>query len=486
MGEDGKVLGAQLDASSELSGTTEAENRENVGTESNQYDAKDESRGNSSVDGRIESNQENREQGLLEGFFKGLVRQQNQPPAKTSQGLQAQNPNKLDDQKTKPHNEIKEPSSSSGGGGTVKVQPVNNITTINSNNDGKATALNQIKLTSVNNSNQAKKGYGAEPVVSFMSLSSQINPSMREQNYSRATLPTDPLLTINDPSRLALNSNSYSDRLISYSLMFGLPLLGLIMITILFWIIVKFFRDLFNRKSKKDNKSSGVGFNPDNKKHHSPIGFISNGKVMEGVKIISRGNEDKKRNFGLPRQSESNSIENFNEQKITPTKTKKVERGSSDGTKKRRKPKLDYFGRLKYKLSYDFTQSILSVHVIQAEQLPGLDFSGLSDPYVKVFLMPDKRKCEKTRVHKSNLNPIFEETFQFHVPFPELTSKTLVMAVYDHDRFSKHDEIGQVSIPIGRVDLTQTKEEWADLKRITDADSGQVSIYRTGAPSPSM
>lgn len=480
MGDDGKVSGARLDASSELSGTTESENKESVGTESNRNNAKGEPKGNPIVDEKIERKQE---QGSLGGFFKSLVRKQNQQ-TETSQASQVQVSKKLDDQEKDLKNESKETSSSSSDGGIVNEPPANDSTAISGDNENIATGSNQIKSTSVKNSNQAKEGY-AEPVSSFMSLSSQMNPSMREHIYSRATLPTDPLLAINDPSRLALNSDSYSDRLISYSLMFGLPLLGLIMITILFWIIVKFLRDFFNRKSKKDNKSSGVGFNPDNKKHHSPIGFISNGKVMEGVKIISRGIEDKKHNFGLSRQSESNSIENFNEQKITPTKTKKVE-GSNDGVKKRRKSKLDYFGRLKYQLSYDFTQSILSVHIIQAEQLPGLDFNGLSDPYVKVFLMPDKRKCDKTRVHKSNLNPIFQETFQFHVPFPELTSKTLVMAVYDYDRFSKHDEIGQVSIPIGRVDLTQTKEEWADLKRITDADSGQVSVYRTDASSLSV
>jgi len=49
------------------------------------------------------------------------------------------------------------------------------------------------------------------------------------------------------------------------------------------------------------------------------------------------------------------------------------------------------------------------------------------------------------------------------VPFAEVASKTLVFAVYDFDRFSKHDQIGQVQVPLNSVDLGKTLEEWKDL-----------------------
>lgn len=132
------------------------------------------------------------------------------------------------------------------------------------------------------------------------------------------------------------------------------------------------------------------------------------------------------------------------------------------------------FGKLNYSVSYDFNQSVLSVNVIQARNLPGMDLSGLSDPYVKVFLLPDTQKCEKTRVHKKSLNPVFNETFHFSVTYGELTSKTLVLAVYDFDRFSRHDEIGQLSVPMSSLDLALTNELWGDLERITNENSGQL------------
>lgn len=42
---------------------------------------------------------------------------------------------------------------------------------------------------------------------------------------------------------------------------------------------------------------------------------------------------------------------------------------------------------------------------------------GTSDPYVKVYLLPDKKKKFETKVHRKTLNPIFNETFTFKVIF---------------------------------------------------------------------
>ena len=57
----------------------------------------------------------------------------------------------------------------------------------------------------------------------------------------------------------------------------------------------------------------------------------------------------------------------------------------------------------------------LSVSVIEAIDLPGMDMSGTSDPYVKVYLLPEKKPKFETRVHRKTLNPIFNETFVFKV-----------------------------------------------------------------------
>jgi len=128
-------------------------------------------------------------------------------------------------------------------------------------------------------------------------------------------------------------------------------------------------------------------------------------------------------------------------------------------------------GRLQYKIDYDFNTNNLSVTVIQAEELPALDMGGTSDPYVKVYLLPDKKKKFETKVHRKTLNPVFNETFTFKVPYAEITAKTLVFAIFDFDRFSKHDQIGEVKIPLNTVDLAQTIEEWRDLTSVEESSS---------------
>ncbi|GMS84756.1 hypothetical protein PENTCL1PPCAC_6931 [Pristionchus entomophagus] len=133
-------------------------------------------------------------------------------------------------------------------------------------------------------------------------------------------------------------------------------------------------------------------------------------------------------------------------------------------------------GRIQYKLDYDFQANQLSITVIQAEELPGMDMSGTSDPYVKVYLLPEKKKKFETKVHRKTLNPVFNETFIFKVPFNEITSKTLVFAVYDFDRFSKHDQIGQVLIPLGKIDLGKVIEEWKDIAPPPDDKEAEKAL----------
>lgn len=53
--------------------------------------------------------------------------------------------------------------------------------------------------------------------------------------------------------------------------------------------------------------------------------------------------------------------------------------------------------------------------ILQAADLLSMDSGGTSDPYVKVFVLPDKKKKFDTKVHKKTLNPVFNETFSFKV-----------------------------------------------------------------------
>lgn len=53
--------------------------------------------------------------------------------------------------------------------------------------------------------------------------------------------------------------------------------------------------------------------------------------------------------------------------------------------------------------------------------------SGTSDPYVKLYLLPEKKKKVETKVHRKTLNPVFNETFIFKVIYYE---KYLIFLFY--------------------------------------------------------
>uniref|UniRef100_A0A3B5MUJ7 Synaptotagmin n=1 Tax=Xiphophorus couchianus TaxID=32473 RepID=A0A3B5MUJ7_9TELE len=138
-------------------------------------------------------------------------------------------------------------------------------------------------------------------------------------------------------------------------------------------------------------------------------------------------------------------------------------------------PKEDEkLGRLHFTLDYNFTENSLVVGLLEASELPAMDVGGSSDPYVKLYLLPDKKKKFETKVHRKTLEPNFNETFTFKVPYTDLGGKTLVMTVYDFDRFSKHDAIGAIKIPMRGIDFSQSLQEWRDLQKAEKEESERL------------
>ena len=54
-----------------------------------------------------------------------------------------------------------------------------------------------------------------------------------------------------------------------------------------------------------------------------------------------------------------------------------------------------------------------------------------------------------------------------------MAGKTLCFSIYDFDRFSKHDQIGQVQIPFNTIDLGTVIEDWRDVQA-PDSDDAKV------------
>ena len=65
--------------------------------------------------------------------------------------------------------------------------------------------------------------------------------------------------------------------------------------------------------------------------------------------------------------------------------------------------------------------------------------------------------------------------------------RVLYLQVLDYDRFSRNDPIGEVSIPLNKVDLTQMQTFWKDLKPCSDGSVRpylQVPGWAANRPGP--
>ena len=61
------------------------------------------------------------------------------------------------------------------------------------------------------------------------------------------------------------------------------------------------------------------------------------------------------------------------------------------------------------------TKGIKLAFLVQACDLPAMDIGGVSDPYVKVYLIPETKGQKKfeTKVHRKTLNPFFNQVIVY-------------------------------------------------------------------------
>ncbi|XP_029419351.1 extended synaptotagmin-2 isoform X2 [Nannospalax galili] len=90
-----------------------------------------------------------------------------------------------------------------------------------------------------------------------------------------------------------------------------------------------------------------------------------------------------------------------------------------------------------------------------------------SDPYVRMYLLPDKRRSgrRKTHVSKKTLNPVFDQSFDFSVSLPEVQRRTLDVAVKNSGGFLSKDKglLGKVLVALASEELAKGWTQWYDL-----------------------
>ncbi|XP_072364336.1 extended synaptotagmin-2-like isoform X4 [Scyliorhinus torazame] len=122
-------------------------------------------------------------------------------------------------------------------------------------------------------------------------------------------------------------------------------------------------------------------------------------------------------------------------------------------------------GQIQLTLRHSSQRNKLIVVVHACRNLIAFSEDG-SDPYIRLYLLPDKRRSgrRKTSVLKRQLNPVYDETFEFIVSQAELPKRTLDLAVKNSGGFLSRDKglLGKLLIEM-KEEVIKGSTQWYDL-----------------------
>uniref|UniRef100_A0A4W5M8L9 Double C2 domain beta n=1 Tax=Hucho hucho TaxID=62062 RepID=A0A4W5M8L9_9TELE len=140
-------------------------------------------------------------------------------------------------------------------------------------------------------------------------------------------------------------------------------------------------------------------------------------------------------------------------------------------------------GTLDFSLLYDQENNALHCTINKAKGLKPMDHNGLSDPYVKLHLLPGASKANKlrTKTLRNTLNPIWSETLTYYgITDEDMVRKTLRISVCDEDKFRHNEFIGETRIPLKKLKPNQTKNFYNCLEKQLPVSYLQFSLEERG------
>nr|XP_010301548.1 PREDICTED: protein piccolo-like [Balearica regulorum gibbericeps] len=179
----------------------------------------------------------------------------------------------------------------------------------------------------------------------------------------------------------------------------------------------------------------------------------------------------------------------------SPSVSKK--RHSSKPTETTKSASHPITGEIQLQINYDKHLGNLIIHILQARNLAPRDNNGYSDPFVKVYLLPGRGQVmvvqnasaeykRRTKYIQKSLNPEWNQTVIYkNISMEQLKKKTLEVTVWDYDRFSSNDFLGEVLIELSSVSQLDNTPRWYALKEQSEnIDHGKSHSGQSSQQSP--
>nr|CAD7400187.1 unnamed protein product [Timema cristinae] len=107
-------------------------------------------------------------------------------------------------------------------------------------------------------------------------------------------------------------------------------------------------------------------------------------------------------------------------------------------------PAKDKCGELLTSLCYHPSNSVLTLTCLKARNLKAKDINGKSGKLVWLQFGDKRIEKRKTPIFKCTLNPVFNETFSFNVPWEKIRECSLDVMVMDFDNIGRNELIGRI------------------------------------------
>ncbi|KFZ66974.1 Synaptotagmin-like 3, partial [Podiceps cristatus] len=132
--------------------------------------------------------------------------------------------------------------------------------------------------------------------------------------------------------------------------------------------------------------------------------------------------------------------------------------------------KANVTGEIEFAIRYIFKACILEICIKGCKNLAyGEEKKKKCNPYVKVYLLPDKspRSKRKTAVKKSTVDPEFDETLKYKIEYSQLGSRQLQISVWHAGALKHRVFLGEVVIPLAAWNFEDNSMQlfnWYQLK----------------------
>ncbi|NWS26664.1 SYTL3 protein, partial [Polioptila caerulea] len=144
--------------------------------------------------------------------------------------------------------------------------------------------------------------------------------------------------------------------------------------------------------------------------------------------------------------------------------------------------KANITGEIEFALKYNFRACILEVCIKGCKNLAyGEEKKKKCNPYVKVYLLPDKspRSKRKTAIKKSTVDPEFDETLKYKVEHSQLRSRQLQISVWHAGALKYRVFLGEVVIPLAAWNFEEDSMQfdWYPLKPKLEKPEDDLTQY---------